>query len=151
MVSVIEGFHCICYSLSLENNLPTFWLSVPVVIRVKAKKCEQMLLFIAMHYWGYTSPEVKGQWGLLFPPCLLITAVQLWWGDNKNNKQTYKNESLYRLGSQWFCILHSMRRNTPLDISTFSISVLASPMCEMMRLDLSMLPWETREKTMVNR
>ena len=26
----------------------------------KWKKCEQMLLFIAMHYWGYTSWEVKG-------------------------------------------------------------------------------------------
>ena len=31
----------------------------------KWKKCEQMLPFIAMHYWGYTSLEVKGQWGLL--------------------------------------------------------------------------------------
>ena len=42
----------------------------------KWKKCETTLLFIAMHYWGYTSLEVKGRWGLLLPPCLLITAVQ---------------------------------------------------------------------------
>jgi len=42
----------------------------------KWKKCVQTLLFIAIHYWGYTSLEVKGQWGLLLPPCLLITAVQ---------------------------------------------------------------------------
>ena len=32
----------------------------------KWKKCEQTLLFIAMHYWG--SLEVKGRWGLLLPP-----------------------------------------------------------------------------------
>ena len=31
---------------------------------------------IAMHYWGYMSLEVKGRWGLLLPPCLLITAVK---------------------------------------------------------------------------
>ena len=29
-----------------------------------------------MHYWGYMWLEVKGQWGLLLPPCLLIIAVQ---------------------------------------------------------------------------
>ena len=42
----------------------------------KWKKCEQTLLFIAIHYRGYTSFDVKGQWRLLLPPCLLITAVQ---------------------------------------------------------------------------
>ena len=42
----------------------------------KWKKCETTLLFIVMHYRGYTSLEVKGRWGLLLPPCLLITAVQ---------------------------------------------------------------------------
>ena len=42
----------------------------------KWKKCEQMLLFMAMDYRGYTSLEVKGRWGLFLPPCLLITAVQ---------------------------------------------------------------------------
>ena len=49
---------------------------LPVVIRVKVKRCEQTLLFIAMHYWGYTSLEVKGLCGLLLPPFLLITVVQ---------------------------------------------------------------------------
>ena len=34
------------------------------------------LLFIAIHYQGYTSLVVKGRLGLLLPPCLLITAVQ---------------------------------------------------------------------------
>ena len=63
-------------NFTLENNLPTFWLNAPVVIRAKVKKCEQTLLFIAMHYWGYTSLEVKGLCGLLLPPCLLITVVQ---------------------------------------------------------------------------
>ena len=29
-----------------------------------------------MHYWGYTLLEVKGQWGYLLPPCLLIAPVQ---------------------------------------------------------------------------
>ena len=37
------------------------------------KKCEQTLLFIAMHCWGYMSLEVKGQWGLLY---FLITVIQ---------------------------------------------------------------------------
>ena len=36
-----------------------------------------MLLFIAMHYWGYTSLEVKGRWGLLLPPCLLTFFPEL--------------------------------------------------------------------------
>ena len=58
-----------------ENNLPTFRLNAPVVIRANVKKCEQALLFIAMYYWGYTSLEVKGWWGLLFPPCLHVTVV----------------------------------------------------------------------------
>ena len=53
-----------------------FWLNAPVVIRAKVKKCEQTLLFIAMHYWGYTSLEVEGWWGLLLPLYLLITTVQ---------------------------------------------------------------------------
>ena len=59
-------------NFSLENNLPTFRLNAPVVIRAKVKKYEQKLQFIAMHYWGYTSLEVKGQWGFLLPPCLPI-------------------------------------------------------------------------------
>ena len=60
-------------NFSLENILPMFWLNAPVIIRAKVKRCE---LFIAMHYWGYTSLEVKGRCGLLLPPCLLITAIQ---------------------------------------------------------------------------
>ena len=63
-------------NLSLENNLLTFWLNAPVIIRVKVKRCKQTLLFTVMHYWGYTSLEVKGRWQLLLPPCLLITVVQ---------------------------------------------------------------------------
>ena len=63
-------------NLSLENNLPTFGLNAPVVIREKVKRCEQMFLFIAMHYCGYMSLEVKGWWGLFLPPCL-ITVIQL--------------------------------------------------------------------------
>ena len=35
-------------NLSLENNLPTFQLNAPVVIRAKVKKCEQTLVFIAV-------------------------------------------------------------------------------------------------------
>ena len=37
----------------------------------KWKKCEQTLLFIAMHHWGYTSLEVKSSYGyplVLFRP-----------------------------------------------------------------------------------
>ena len=39
----------ISYQLE-ENNLPTIRLNALVVIRVKVKRCEHMLLFIAMHY-----------------------------------------------------------------------------------------------------
>ena len=28
------------------------------------------------YHWRHTSSEVKGQWGLLLPPCLFVTAVQ---------------------------------------------------------------------------
>ena len=63
-------------NFSLENNLPTFQQNVPVVIRGKVKRCQQTLLFIDMHYWGYMSLEVKGWRGLLLPPCLLITVAQ---------------------------------------------------------------------------
>ena len=45
---------------ALKITLPTFGLKAPVIIRVKVKKCEQMLVFIALHYRGYTSLEVKG-------------------------------------------------------------------------------------------
>ena len=58
------------------TNFSTCRLYAPVVIRVKVKRCEQTLLFVAMHYWGYTSLEVRGRWGLFLPPCLLITAIQ---------------------------------------------------------------------------
>ena len=34
-------------NLSSENNLPTFRLNAPVVIRAKVKKCEQTLLLIS--------------------------------------------------------------------------------------------------------
>ena len=55
-------------NLSSGNNLPMFQLNVPVIIRAKVKRCKQRLLFMAMHYWGYRSLEVKGRWGLvLFP------------------------------------------------------------------------------------
>ena len=63
-------------NLSSENNLLMFRLNAPVVIRAKVKEVWTALLFIAMHYRGYTSLEVKGRWGLLLPPCLLIAAVQ---------------------------------------------------------------------------
>ena len=63
-------------NLGRKNNLPIFRLNASLVIRAKVKRCKQMLLFIAMHYQGYTSLKVKGRWGLLLPPCLLITVVQ---------------------------------------------------------------------------
>jgi len=37
-------------NLRLKNNLLTFQLNAPVVIRAKVKKCEQTLLFIVMYY-----------------------------------------------------------------------------------------------------
>ena len=38
--------------------------------------CKQTLLFIAIHYCGCLSFEVKGQCRLLLPPCLIIMVVQ---------------------------------------------------------------------------
>ena len=46
----ISSEEVICYQLELGNNLPTFQLNAPFIIRVKVKKCEQTLLFVAMHY-----------------------------------------------------------------------------------------------------
>ena len=48
-------------TLVRKITLPTFQLNAPVVFRAKVKKCETMLLFIAMHYRGYMSLEVKGR------------------------------------------------------------------------------------------
>ena len=54
-----------------------FQLNAPVVIRVKVKEVwTNITIYSPMHYWGYTSLEVKGRWELLLLPCLLITAVQ---------------------------------------------------------------------------
>ena len=64
-------------NFSSENNLLTFRLNAPVIIKAKIKEVRtNVAIYIAMHYWGYTALEVKGRWGLLLPPCLLITAVQ---------------------------------------------------------------------------
>ena len=41
-------------NFSSENNLLTFRLNAPVVITAKVKRCEQTLLFIAIHYTYYT-------------------------------------------------------------------------------------------------
>ena len=58
----VQKITCWCFDWILQ--LSSGW---------KWKKCEQTLLFIPMHYWWYMSLEVKGWWGLLFPPCLLIS------------------------------------------------------------------------------
>ena len=62
----------ICYHLEFGRF---DWMSQSSSGR-KWKKCETTLLFIAMHYRGHASLEVKGRWGLLLPPCLLITVQQ---------------------------------------------------------------------------
>ena len=64
--------------LSSENDLSTFPHNGPIVIWVKVKEVWTTIAIyaIAMHCWGYTSLEVKGRWGLLLSPWLLITAVR---------------------------------------------------------------------------
>ena len=43
----------ICYQLELGNNLPTFRLNAPVVIRLKVKEVQtNAAIILAMHYWG---------------------------------------------------------------------------------------------------
>ena len=44
------------------------------------------------------------------------------------------------------CFAFNGEETHKVHLITFSISVLVSLMCEIMRLDLSMLPWETQEK-----
>ena len=55
-----------------------FRLNAPVVIRAKVKEVRNNIAIYSDTYTlpRYTSLEVKGRWGLLLPPCLLITAVQ---------------------------------------------------------------------------
>ena len=48
-----------------------------------------------------------------------------------------------------FCIPWRKNTHTKFIPITFSISVLASLMCEIMRLDLSMLPWKTQGKIVI--
>ena len=45
-----------------------FRLNAPVIIRAKVKEAQTMLLFIAMHYRGYTSLEVKRSVRIAPPP-----------------------------------------------------------------------------------
>ena len=89
-------------NFSSKNNLPTFQLNAPVVIRAKERRCEQTLLFIAMHYWGYTSLEVKGRWGLLLP------ASSSQWSNNQGLPVLYPGwsaplwmSSEWRTGCPW--------------------------------------------------
>ena len=63
---------------SSENNLPMFRLNAAVIIRVKVKRCEQTLLFIAMHYWGYTSSEVR-----VGEDCSSLPASSSQWSSNQ--------------------------------------------------------------------
>ena len=84
--SIFSGFSVGCcinreegYLLPIwvrKTTLPTFQLNAPVVIRAKVNWSAKMFLFIARHYRGYTSLEIKCRWGLLLHPCLLITVVQ---------------------------------------------------------------------------
>jgi len=82
----------------------------------KRKKCETTSLFIAMHYQEYTSLEVKGRWGLLLPPCLLITAVQQ--PGNFSPPSRLKRSST---GVIWMCKA-SFTNNCPLPWSSTVVS-----------------------------
>ena len=78
---------CQCFDWMLQSSSGWKW-----------KKCEQTLLIIVMYYWGYTSLEVKGLWGLLLPPCLLITVVQQ--PGSSNPQSRLKRSSA---GVIWMC------------------------------------------------
>ena len=82
----------------------------------KWKKCEQMLPFIAMHYWGYTSLEVKRQWGLLLPPCLLITVQQ---PGTSSPPSSFKRSSA---GIIWMCRTSFTSSSCPLLWSSTAVS-----------------------------
>ena len=46
-----KGYLLPTWVRKITTCMPTFRLNAPVVIRAMKKKCEQTLLFIAMHYW----------------------------------------------------------------------------------------------------
>ena len=116
-------------NLSSENILSTIRLNAPVVIKAKVKRCEQTLLFIPMHYWGYTSLEdwgytsledwgytsleVKGRWGLLPFPCLLITMVQQPGTSSPPSRLKHSSE-----GVIWMCRASFTNSSCPLPCSS---------------------------------
>ena len=73
-----ENTFCDCYylkgrlsvtNLSSEITCQHFDIMFQLSSGWKQKRCQQPLLFIAMHYWEYTSLKAKGRWGLfLLPP-----------------------------------------------------------------------------------
>ena len=76
-------FECLCRSSIELSGIPVH-ISSTYLFRKRMKRLsvtnlslENNLLTFRLHYWGYTTLEVKGQWGFLLPPCLLITAVKL--------------------------------------------------------------------------
>ena len=76
-----------------------------------------MLLFIAMGYWGYMSFEVKGRWGLLLPPCPLITVV--WQTGTSSPPSQLKHSSP---GVIWMCRASFTNSSYPLPWSSTEVS-----------------------------
>ena len=121
----------ICYQIwDRKITCHHFQLNAPVVIRAKVKKCKQTLLFIAMHYWGCTSLEVKGWWGLLLPPCFLITAIPatrdfqssipveaLLWGCHLDVQSSPTFDLQWRVSS----VVHGYNRNVCSYFFTFAL------------------------------
>ena len=65
-------------SLEKKKTLPMFSMNVPVVIKMKVKRCERTLLFKPNYYQGYMSLRVKVGKNYSFLP-----AHSLWWSNNQ--------------------------------------------------------------------
>ena len=101
-------------NLSAENNLPMFQMNALVVIRAKMKKCEQILLLIAMYYWECV---IEGQrLATVNLPCFLITVVQ----QPRNSSTT----SLLKCSSEgviWMCRASFTNSSCPLPWSRTAV------------------------------
>ena len=57
----------ICYQLEFGKELADILTECSSRHQGESEEVRTNIAFIAMHYWGYTSLEIKGRWGLLLP------------------------------------------------------------------------------------
>ena len=127
-VCILDEEKVICYQLELRNL--TCW-RFDWMLQSSSGQSEEVQTNAAIYSHalrGYMSLEVKVQWGLVLPPCLLITAVQqprtsspagqLWWGGREesnphwpvttNDMYPHSSVCLHFFTSPWWQQKHSV-------------------------------------------